>query len=131
MLNEAQLEELKVKYSKIGVVEFNGHQLVFRRPTRDDCREYRRQRESPSEKHEATEHLSQKVIVAFDGELDVIKARTFYTSTFLEEFPLFTSTTKVQAALGTLAGLVEDEDAQDLGKGVQIRSVRPPALPRA
>jgi hypothetical protein len=131
MLNDAQLDELKMKYGKIAAIDYNGHQIVFRRPTRDNCREYRRQRESQAEKHEALEHLAQVTLIAFDGEQDVNKARTFYTATFLEEYPLFVNVPKVSAALSALSGMVEEEDAQDLGKGVSVRSARQPTSPTA
>ncbi len=131
MLDEAALDGLKLKYQKVGVYSYNGHQLVFRKPTRDDAREYRRERESQGEKHEATEHLAQRVLVALDGELDVIKARTAYTSIFLEEFPFFASIPEVQALLGWLGGLVEDEEAEHLGKGVQALNVRRKPTPEA
>lgn len=130
MLDDKQLDELKLKYQKIAVVEHDGHQLVFRRPTRDDCREYRRMRESPSEKHEAMERMAQTTIVALDGEQDVNKARTFYTSAFLEEYPLFVNHPNVVAAISALSGLVEEEEADELGKGVSVRSARRRTSPK-
>ena len=75
MLNDQQLDDLKLKHVKIAVIEYSGHQIVFRRPTRDHCREYRRQRESDGEKHLAMETLAQMTLVAFDGETDTTKAR--------------------------------------------------------
>jgi hypothetical protein len=131
MLDEPQLDALKVKHGKIAVIDYDGHQIVFRRPTRENCREYRRQRESPSEKHEAMEHLAQVTLVAFDGELDANKARTFYTATFLEEYPLFVNVPKVQNALSALSGMIEEEEAIDLGKGVSVRSARQRTSPTA
>lgn len=123
-LSEAQLEELQGKYGKIGCVEFSGHQIVFKKPTRDQCNNYRRMRESDAEKHMANELLAQAMIVAFDGETDANKARTIYTGTFLEDFPLFVSSGKAQSVIGALSGLVEDEDVLDLGKGALVRSAR-------
>jgi hypothetical protein len=131
MLSEDQLEALRSQFTKIGVVDYNGHQIVFRRPTRDHCREYRRMRESPAEKHEATERLAQVALVAFDGETDVNRARTTYTNVFLDEYPLFASVPKVMAVLSVLTGMVEEEDAADLGKGASVRSVRPRSTPAA
>ena len=131
MLDEAVLESLKLKFGKIGVVDYNGHQIVFRRPTRDTCREYRRKRESAGEKHEAIEGMAQEALIAFDGEQDANKARSYYTGTFLEEYPLFASSPKVMAVLSALSGLVEEEDAEDMGKGVQVRSARPRPTPAA
>lgn len=120
MLNDAELETLRTRYGKIGIIDYNGHQIVFRRPTRDNCRDYRRKIET--EKSEAIEQLAQVTLVAFDGEQDANKARTIYTSVFLEEVPLFTSNTKVMAVLGALSGVVEEEEATDLGKGACVKS---------
>ena len=131
MLSEEQLEAASRKFGKVGVVDYCGHQVVFRRPTRDECREYRRMRDSAAEKHDATERLAQVAIVSFDGEQDVNRARTLYTGTFLEEFPLFSSTPKVMSVLGALTGLVEEEDAADMGKGARVLSGRPRSTPGA
>jgi len=130
MLNEENLDALRLKHGKIGIVDYDGHQVVFRRPTREDCREYRRMRESESERHEAMERLAQVTLCAFDGEQDVNKARTVYTSSFLPEYPLFVNVPRVLGVLSALAGLVEEEDAKDLGKGAEIRSARQPPTPR-
>lgn len=124
MLTEEQIEALRQKFGKVGVVDYNGHQIVFRKPTRDDCRDYRRMRESPSEKGDAIESLCQKSLCAFDGEQDVNRARTHYTTVFLEEYPLFANVPKVMAIMSALTGMVEEEDAIDLGKGASFRSAR-------
>ena len=129
MLNDAQLDELKLKFQKIAVIDYNGHQIVFRRPTREHAREYRRMRESESEKHIAMESLAQQTLIAFDGDVEANSARTKYTLTFLEEFPLFVNVPRVVVALSALAGMVEEEDAKDMGKGVRLLNARPPSTP--
>ena len=129
MLTDAQLDDLRLKYGKIGVIDAEGHQIVFRKPTRDNAREYRRQRESETEKHLAMESLAQLTIVAFDGELDVNKARTIYTSSFLDEFPFFINRPSVMGTLSVLGGMVESEDAVDMGKGVRVLSARQKPTP--
>ena len=51
MLDETRLEELRRQYVKIGVIDWEGHQLVFRRPSRDEVHHYRMQRDgSPDER---------------------------------------------------------------------------------
>jgi hypothetical protein len=129
MLTEAQIEALRVQCGRVGVVEYNGHQIVFRKPTRDHCREYRRMRESANERHEALEHLAQLTIVAYDGTTEPNAARTQYTAVFLEEYPLFVNVAKVMNVLSVLAGLVEEEDAHELGKGASVRSGPPRSMP--
>jgi hypothetical protein len=129
MLTEEQLETLRLKYGKIGIVTYNGHQVVFRKPSRDDCREYRRMKESAVERGDAIESLAQKALCAFDGEQDVNRARTYYTTVFLEEFPMFANTGNVVAILSALSGMVEEADALELGKGASYRSARQPSTP--
>jgi hypothetical protein len=130
-LSEAQLEELRVKYAKIGVVEFNGHTLVFRKPSREHVREYRRKKDSDAEKMDAMDQLAQATILAFDAETDPNKARTTFTGQFLDDYPLAISNPKFVALLSALAGLIEEEDAADLGKGVSVRGARQSTSPTA
>jgi hypothetical protein len=120
-LTDEQLRELEARHRKIAVVDWNEHQMVYRRPTRAECHVYRVEQESPETKADANERLCQFTIVAFDGELDPNKARTRFTEEFLVEHPMFGSTARVKLALGALMGLVEEEDLADLGKGVTVR----------
>jgi hypothetical protein len=120
-LNEDALTALQAKYKKIAVVDWNEHQIVFRRPTRDECRSYRIALEAPATKADAAEQLCQFTIVAFDAETDPTRARVTFTTVLLEECPMFSATTKVKVAIGALMGLVEEEDLADLGKGVSVR----------
>lgn len=128
---DARLEALRVKYGKIGAVTFSGHVLVFKKPTRDQVREYRRKKDSDAEKMDAMDQLAQATIVAFDREEDVIQARTTFTTSFLEAYPLAISNPKFAGCLSALAGLIEEEDAKDLGKGVSVRSAPPKTSPKA
>lgn len=131
MLDESRLDELQRQHSKIAVVEFSGHQLVFRRPTRFEAREYKRKLDTAAERPDALDFLAQCTLVALDGETDPTRAREVFTGSFLEQFPLATASDKFKAALGALSGMVEDEDARELGKGVTIRGLPPPPLPKA
>jgi hypothetical protein len=128
-LTEEELDGLRVKHGKIAVVEWNEHAIVFRKPTRDECRAYRVALESPATKADALEQICQRAIVAFDGERDANKARTTFTGSFLEDVPMFASTAKVKIAMGALMGVVEEEDLLDLGKGVTIRPSPRPRTP--
>ena len=130
-LTDEQLEELRRKYGRVGAVKHNDHEVVFRKPTREDVREYRRMLGSPSEKHEAIESLAQRTIVAFDEILDPNQARTHYTNIFLESSPFFTSRPEVMGTLSVLGELVETEEAMDLGKGVRLRLAPPKPTPVA
>lgn len=120
--NEARLEALRVRYRKIGVILWDEHEIVWRLPTRDELRNYRRMRDSPIEAPDALESLSQVTIAAFDGDDEPNAARIAYTGTFLVEYPGFCSSQRVINCLHALAGLVSNEEAIDLGKGVSVRS---------
>lgn len=128
-MSEPQLEELRVKYGKIGIVDYNGHQLVFRRPTREHVREYRRKKDNDSEKMDAMDQLAQVTILAFDGDADANRARETFTLQFLSDYPLAISNPKFTHVLSALAGLIEEEDAKDLGKGASVRGLRPSTSP--
>ena len=108
--------------SRLNVVEYNGHTLIFRKPSREHVREYRRKKDSDAEKMDAMDQLAQATIVAFDGEEDPNRARTTFTTSFLEDYPLAMSNPKFVGCLSALAGLLEEEDEKDLGKGVIVRS---------
>jgi hypothetical protein len=124
-LPESQLDSLRVKYGKIGVVTYNHHTIVFKRPNRDHIREYRRKRDTPAERADAMDQLAQITIIAFDLIDDPNKARIQFTDTFLEEYPIAISHPKFLNVLTALAGLVEEEDYQDLGEGASVRSAPP------
>lgn len=128
---DARLEPFRAKYGKVGGVEFSGHVLVFKRPTREHIRDYRRKKESDVEKVDAMDQLAQITIVAFDGEDDPNRARMTFTGVFLVEYPMAISNPRFVACLSTLAGLVDEEEAKELGKGVRIKGPPPPTSPRA
>lgn len=129
-LDEAKLDELQRQHGKIGVVEYNGHQIVFSRPTRDIAREYRRMKETPAEAPDMMDRLAQSTIIAFDGETDANASRALFTGTFLANYPLATSSPKFNAVLSILSGYWEDEDAAALGKGARIKGLSPPPSPK-
>ena len=122
MLDDAGLESIRVQCGgKIGVVDWQGHQLVFQKPTRDDIRDFRRKGEGDPDR---VDQLTQVMLVSFDGETDRVKARQAYIA-FLSDAPLFTDTAKCRAAVNVLGGIVEVEDSETLGKYVRILSARP------
>ena len=126
----ARLDALTKSHRKVGAIEWETDWIVFRLPSRDQTREYFRKREEPAEKPDALDYLAQATIVALNEIEDPTAARIAFTSTFLVDFPAFTRSLRVINCLHALAGLVTDEEAVDLGKGVEIRSSRrrsPPA----
>jgi hypothetical protein len=119
---EEFLSKLQDKYGKVGVVHFEGHRIVFRRPTRTEVRDYRRKEDQPAEKYDRLDSLAQFTIVAFDDEVDVVKARMIFTNSFLESYPMATDSVKFQTVLLLLAGGQEEEHATFLGKGCSVMS---------
>lgn len=128
-LNEAELEVLRARYGKIGVRDWDGHQIVFRKANRQEVRDYRRKQDSTAEKPDALDQLAQSTIIAFDGQQDPNAARMQFTSIFLEEYPAFTSNGITASILSYLTGIVADEDQRDLGKGGSVRGTRPRSTP--
>lgn len=127
MLSEESLEALRGKYKKIARVTWEGHELVFRRPTRDEWHAYLRAKGSAMETHTAQEHHSQVTIVAYDGQLDILSARTGYTNELLEECPGFANAPELGAALSVLAGTAQQEEIKNLGEVVRVFSASQPA----
>lgn len=125
MLTEARLAELETRYGRIGVVPYNGHMVVFRRPSREDIRAHRRKQDSPSERPDSMDQLAQMTIIAFDDLDDPTAARVHFTSVFLEEFPLATGNSRFVNCLSVLSGVVEEEDAAAMGEGFSVRPTRP------
>ena len=93
-LTDEQLETLRLACGgRIGVVDWAGHQIVFRRPSRLEVREYRRKQDG-AERPDALDQLAQAMLVALDGDADTTRARVAFTSQFLDQFPAFTSSGK-------------------------------------
>src|SRR5277367_314841 len=114
-----QIEALAAQHGKVVHVEHEGHVLVFRRPDRMMVKEYRRKEDSPSEKSDRVDQLAQQTIVAFDAETDAVRARNLFLG-FLDEFPMFCESGRMQTAISVLGGLVAEENALILGKGCSI-----------
>lgn len=128
-LNDEELERLRQQYTKIGVVDWNRHQIVFKQPSREVVRDYRRKQDSASEKPDALDQLAQVTIVAFDGVTDPVRCREAFLAFLGGEAPAFTSSGKAGAVLTGLSGMVEEEDVADLGKGARILMAPRPTSP--
>jgi hypothetical protein len=130
VIDEAQLEAWEKAYGKIGVVDFSGHRVAFRRPTRLEAREYRRALDTPAERPDALDQLAQKTILGLDELVDANAAREAFTGGFLVAFPMAMNHDRFKAVLGLLSGIVDEEEAKDLGKGASVRGLSPPASPK-
>lgn len=130
MLTDEQIDALGTKFGKVGTVDFEGHQIVFRRPSRDQIKDYRRKEDSASEKQDRVDQLAQQTIIAFDGNEEPTACRVAFLS-FLEEFPMFCDSPKAQTVLTVLAGGQEESGAALLGKGCSVRSATRTPSPMA
>jgi hypothetical protein len=123
-LTEEQLEALRARHKKIARVVWEGHECVFRKPTRDEWHAYLRSKDEPMSRHTAQELHSQLTLVAYDGETGLPAARIAYTAGLLEECPGFANAPELGAALSVLAGTAQEEEIEHLGKVVAVRSGR-------
>ncbi len=116
-ITDEHLRELEKQHRKVAHVAYNGHDLVFRRPTRAEAAMYREQIDSQSSKAEraaADEHLAQVVVVQVD---DVVgdgtptgQARVRETfNALLEEHPLLCMAAPIGRTLGRLTGILQEE----------------------
>lgn len=127
---EERIAGLHTTHGKIAHVEWDGHVLVFKKPGREAVASFRRAADSPAEKPGATDQLCQSMLIAYDEETDKRIATQRFTREFLEEYPMFTSSDKLQSVLGPLLGLVEEEATASLGKGVSVRNAKGRTSPK-
>jgi hypothetical protein len=121
MLSDDQLKALNTAHSKVRVIAWAGHEIVFRKANREEYRAYRRAGESEFEKSDRVDQLSQKLVVAFDDDTALPRCRERYTS-FLEEYPAFADVQQHKAVFADLVGMIEEEDSIALGKAVSARN---------
>lgn len=119
-LSDQDLEALRARNGgKVGVIKFDEHQMVFKRPARDTAREYRTERDNPATAPDALDHLAQRTIIAFDGETNGEKARLGFNA-LLADNPLITDNTNFKAVLSCMLGTVEQELEDKLGEPIRI-----------
>jgi hypothetical protein len=119
-LDDSAIEDLAAKYGRVASVAWSGHTLVFRRPTREHVRDYRRKLATPAEQADAMDQMAQALIVAYDDTNDPNGARVKFTGEFLVEYPMAVGHPHFAGALLKLAGGVQEEEELDLGKGVRF-----------
>jgi hypothetical protein len=114
----------------IKVVEYNGIDLVFRRPQRHECREHLMKLEGdPAEKIAADEQLAQLLIVVC-GDAEGPAAKIAFLA-LLDEYPYLTRCKDVAGALARLTGAVQDEAVKDSGTPSKASATTPTDTPRA
>jgi hypothetical protein len=133
MLSEEQLEALGARYKStggVGSLVWKGHQFVFRHPNIDEWDNYTR-----SKKVEASgapdRQITQMLIVSFDGETDIGKARQAYGAFLAAGNAGFPNAPQTNALLSHLAGTVTEEDLAQMGEAVRLWTGIPRDLPGA
>lgn len=123
MLTEEQLAELGKRHKKVIRLEWEGHELVFRRPTTDEWIAYTRARDA-SGNYAAMRTNSQLTIVAYDGDMSP-SARNSYTNVFLEEYPGFPNAPDAVLVWSVLAGTTREEELRHMGEACAAYPSRP------
>ena len=121
MLSEEQKDALEKAHKKIGVISWEGHEIVFRRPTRTEWHNYMRMNGDAAANAAALDSHAQITLVAYDGDIQMPRARIAYTNELLEECPGFANAPEVAAVLAVLAGTAQQEDLANLGKVARVR----------
>jgi hypothetical protein len=111
MIPEEQLAALAAKYPRMKVVRYNGHDLVFRSPTKLDMRPWQIAMQDPSQKPFADDALAQKIVACVDGVDGPAEAVRSAYNALTDLYPLLVNSTGVQDAIAKLTGIVE-EDAE-------------------
>ena len=130
ILDDVQLESLRLKHGgKIGILPWDGHQLVFRRPSRDAARMYAIKKAEVD--LDAIDQLAQQTLVAFDGMTDPVETIRYSFGALLIEYPLMMMSNSARVIFAHLVGVVERDDELEMGKGVSVRSAAPKRTPAA
>lgn len=112
-ITEEHLRDLAKLHRRVKHVSYNGHDLVFRAPTRVECQMHRQtSRERGSE--EADEELAQCTIVQIDDVTDPSKLRGIFLD-LLEEFPFMVHEKSVGGSLAELTGVKQASELKRSG----------------
>lgn len=65
-LSDEQLDQLRAKFGRVGVVHFEGHEFVFQQPNQEHGRFFRRG--VAANDPDVADNLAAQLIVAMDGE---------------------------------------------------------------
>jgi hypothetical protein len=107
MIPAADLKALTERYGRIKHVTYNGNDLVFRKPSRAEVQQHRKNANG-ADKESADEQLSQVLIVRVNGITEPESAREAFLN-LLDEWPYLTASPDVGRAVCVLSGLVQDE----------------------
>jgi len=105
------LAQLTQRYRRVKHVRYNGHDLVFRKPSRLEIQAHREQQSSDNrgERVRADEDLQRVLIVQVDGVADDPGAVRAAYNDLLDDYPYLANEKAVGIAVAQLTGVVQDE----------------------
>jgi hypothetical protein len=129
MITTDQIEELRVKFGRVGVVNFEKHIFVFQQPNDEHARFWRRASTSAATSVDATDQLAVQLIVAFDDMIcpelgDRPNLRMAFRN-WLKTRPLAVDNAWFGPVLAELLGQTEEGTAERAGKGCSVSSDTP------
>lgn len=127
-LSEEQLNAHRAKHGRIKHVEYNGVDLVFRKPSRAEVKIHQRARENPQEKTDADEHLAQALVIQCGKAVGGDLAREAFLQ-LLDEYPYACESQAIGHAIAKLSGLMLDEEAKTSAKPSMPNGASPTATP--
>lgn len=133
MLNEEALEALGARYKStggVGTFMWKRHQLVLRHPTVDEWDAHLRTRAADLSGGPVRQ-LAQILLVAFDGETDVMRARAAFGAFLSAGNAAFPNAPEWLAFIAVLAGTAQEEDIAHMGEAVRLWTGAPTATPAA
>lgn len=109
-ISEQQVSELAAKYGRVKHVTYQGVDIVFRKPSRAECRQYVMARDNPQEKASADEALANMICVHCNGAAGGEAHKAFLD--LLEDWPMAANSPKIGTALLELTGITESVEAK-------------------
>jgi hypothetical protein len=126
MITPDQIEELRAKFGRVGVVNFEKHVFVFQQPNDQHARDWRRTSSSKATETDATDLLAVQLIVAFDDlvcpELKDRESLRMAFRAWLKTRPLAIDNAWFGPVLAELLGQTEEGTAERTGKGCNVLS---------
>lgn len=116
---EDHLESLRAKYGRIKHVVYNDVDLVFRKPSRPECKQHaaKLQSDDATVKADADEQLAQILVVQVADKTEMRAVKEAFTD-LLDEYPYLTKCAAVGRALSELTGVVQDSEVKTSGSAL-------------
>jgi len=114
MLSETDLESLRTKHGRVSHCRYNGVDIVFRLPTRNEVLMWRQ--DSNNAPGSEDENLAKKIVVVPDKEA---------FGALLQKYPMMVNNKKVARAISLITGVTEDAEEKDEGNDSSVNGSSP------